>query len=289
MRKLLVTGATGKLGSMVVEKVLESVPAEQLAVSVRNPAKADHLRARGVDVRHGDFDRPETLDAAFAGVDRLLLISTDGDNETRIRQHSAAVDAARRASVGFIAYTSVSNASRSSLSLAEVHRATEKAIRETGIPFCFLRNNWYLENESGTIQAVLGGAPWVTAAGAGKVGWAPRRDYAAAAAAVLTGGGHDNAIYELSGKLLTQDELAAALAAVVGREVPVQHVDDDAYAALMKQAGVPEPVLPMLVGIQQGIRDGALEVESSDFERLLGHPPTPAHEALRSLVSALKV
>ncbi|MGG4482944.1 NmrA family NAD(P)-binding protein, partial [Paenibacillus illinoisensis] len=122
--KILVTGATGHLGSLVVEALLKTVSAGDLAVSVRNPEKAEALRAQGVDVRHGDFDQPDTLVKAFAGVDRLLLISTDGDNETRIRQHHAAVHAAKSAGVGFIAYTSVVNAENNTLSLAEVHRAT---------------------------------------------------------------------------------------------------------------------------------------------------------------------
>ena len=111
--KILVTGATGKFGTKVVETLLKTVPASQLAVSVRKPEKAEGLRARGVEVRHGDFDYPETLDSAFAGIDRLLIISADGDNETRIRQHANAVAAAERAGVKFIAYTSLANAQES--------------------------------------------------------------------------------------------------------------------------------------------------------------------------------
>lgn len=160
--KILVTGATGKLGSKVVETLLKVVAASDLAVSVRNPEKAEGLKNRGVEVRQGDFDHPETLTTAFAGVDRLLIISADGDNETRIRQHTNAVAAAKQANVKFIAYTSLGNASESSLFLAPVHRATEEAILKTGIPYCFLRNNWYLENEIGSIQGVLAGSPWVT-------------------------------------------------------------------------------------------------------------------------------
>lgn len=135
--------------------------------SVRDTEKASDLRSQGVEVRHGDFDNPASLDEAFAGVGRLLIVSTQGDNETRIRQHLAAVSAAERAGVGFIAYTSVTNAEETSLYLAPVHRATEEAIRKT---YSFLRNNWYIENEIGTIQGVLAGAPLVTSAGAGKVG-----------------------------------------------------------------------------------------------------------------------
>ncbi|MBD2868586.1 SDR family oxidoreductase [Paenibacillus arenilitoris] len=285
--KMLVTGATGKLGTKIVEALLKSVPASQLAVSVRNPDKAERLRARGVDVRHGDFDRPETLDAAFAGIDRLLIISADGDNDTRIRQHGNAVAAAARAGVRFIAYTSLADAGESSIFLAPVHRATEEAIAKTGIPYSFLRNNWYLENELGGIQGVIAGAPWVTSAGSGKVGWALQQDYAEAAAAVLAGVGHENTIYELSGKLLTQEQLASALGDVLGKEVPVRQVDDDAYADIMKGAGVPEFVLPILVGIQQGIREGALEIESGDFDKLLGRPAVPIREALARLAGEI--
>jgi NAD(P)H dehydrogenase (quinone) len=285
--KILVTGATGKLGTKVVEMLLKSVPASQLAVSVRNPEKAEGLRARGVDVRHGDFDHPETLDAAFAGIDRLLIISADGDNETRIRQHTNAVEAAARAKVGFIAYTSLANATESKNFLAPTHQATEKAILKTGIPYSFLRNNWYMENETASIQGILAGAPWVTSAGSGKVGWALQQEYAEAVAAVLEGNGHENTTYELSGKLLTQEEMAAALGTVLGKEVSVLQVDDDTYADIMKNAGVPDFVIPFLIGIQQGIREGTLEVESDDFEKLLGRPLTPINEALSQIVRGI--
>ncbi len=285
--KILVTGATGKLGSKVVEALLKTVSPEQLAVSVRDPKKADGLKARGVEVRQGDFDRPEALISAFSEVERLLMISTDGDNETRIRQHANAITAAKEAQVKFIAYTSVVKADESSLSLAEVHRASEEAIRKTGIPYAFLRNNWYLENEIGSIQGALAGVPWVTSAGNGKVGWALQKDYADAAAAVLTGNGHENKIYELSGKPLTQQELVSALETVLGKKILIQQVEDTDYAAILQGAGVPDYVLPLLVGIQKGIRDGALDVVSNDFEKLLGHSPAPIHEALAQIAGEI--
>ncbi|WP_020614928.1 SDR family oxidoreductase [Paenibacillus daejeonensis] len=284
--KILVTGATGHLGAKVVDSLLAKVSASDIAVSVRNPEKAEALRTKGVEVRQGDFDQPATLDAAFAGIDRLLIISADGDNETRIRQHGNAVDAAVRAKVGFIAYTSLAQADVSTNLMAPPHQATERAIRESGIPYAFLRNNWYLENELGSIQAVQAGAPWVTSAGSGKVGWALRQDYADAAAAVLTGEGHDNKTYELSGPLLTQEELAAEVGKVLGKDVSVQQVNDEAYADIMKQAGLPDFVLPIVVGIQQSIREGSLAVDSSDFEHVLGRPVTPIQTALRQLIEA---
>ncbi|KAI7278336.1 hypothetical protein KC345_g6065 [Hortaea werneckii] len=283
--KIALTGATGQFGAIVAETLLKTVPAENIVASVRNPEKAEKLVAQGVDVRHGDFDQPETLDAAFAGVDRLLIVSADGDNDTRVRQHKAAVDAAVRAGVGYIVYTSVADADDSSLFLAPVHRTTEEFIRESGIPYAFLRNNWYLENEAGSIQAAKAGAPWVTSAGEGKVGWATRGDYAEAAAAVLAGEGRENAVYELSGKPASQAELAAVVGGVLGKEVTVQQVDDAAYAGIMASVGVPEAALPIVVAIQGAIRDGALAIESSDLEKLLNRPLTPLSEGVRQLLA----
>ncbi|SDN38827.1 SDR family oxidoreductase [Bacillus sp. OK048] len=285
--KFLVTGATGKLGSKVVETILKTVPASQLAVSVRDPEKAEGLRSRGVEVRQGDFDRPESLDAAFAGIERLLIISADGDNETRIRQHTNAVAAAERAGVKFIAYTSLANATESKNLMAPPHVATEAAIIKTGIPYTILRNNWYLENEIGSIQGALAGAPWVTSAGDGKVGWALQQDYAEAAAAVLVGTEHENKVYELSGQPLTQEELVLALGGVLGKEIPVQQVNDETYAEIMKGIGLPDFVIPIVVGIQESIRNGSLDVESNDFEKVLGRPVTPINEALKQIVTEI--
>ncbi|KMY32249.1 NmrA family protein [Lysinibacillus xylanilyticus] len=285
--KILVTGATGKLGSKVVEALLKTILASDLVVSVQNPEKAEGLRALGVEVRHGNFNQPKTLDSAFSGIDRLLIISTFGDYETIMRQHKNAVAAAERAQVKFIAYTSVTNASESNFFLASSHRAREEAILKTGIPYSFLRNNWYFENEIGSIQGAMVGAPWITSAGKGKVGWVLRQDLAEAAANVLTGKGHENTVYELSGKLMTQEKLVSALVVVLGKEVHVQQVDDATYANIMKGAGVPEAYLPMLVNTQKGIRDGGLEIESNDLEKLLGRPSTPVNEALSQIISQI--
>ena len=285
---ILVTGATGKLGSTVVELLLERGLAGQLAVSVRNPVRASSYQERGIDVRQGDFDVPASLTHAFAGVDKILIISADGDNETRIRQHKTAVRAAQEAGVGFIAYTSISNASHNPLGLAEVHRTTEEAIHATGIPYAFLRNNWYLENELGFVQAALAGAPITTSAGKGRIGWALRADYAQAAAAVMAGSGHENAIYELSGPLATYDDFAGALSQVLGHPVLVNHVDDAAYGQSLTAAGLPGFLVQIFVGYASKIREGALAVESHDFQKLLGRPATPLREALQVLAAPLR-
>jgi NAD(P)H dehydrogenase (quinone) len=280
--KLLVTGATGQLGSLVVEALLKTVPADQLAVSVRDPKKAAHLTARGVDVRVADFTSPTSLATAFAGIDKLLLISSsDGD---RVAQHTAAIEAAKAAGVSFIVYTSAPNAQESSFFLVNDHRATENAIIASGIPYSILRNNWYLENEAGSIKGAAAGAPWLTMGGSGKVGWALRQDYAEAAANVLSGTGHENKTYELAGKLITYDELAAITAEVLGKDVPVQHVDEATYSEAMKAAGVPEPVIPFLVGVQAAIANGSLAVDSNDLEALLGRKATPLSQGIAEIV-----
>lgn len=282
--KILVTGATGNLGALVVEELLKLVPAENLAVSVRDPKKAKHLGTRGVDVRTANFNDYESLLTAFAGIDRLLMISTD-DLANRVNQQRAVVNAAKEAKVGFIAYTSAPNATSSKLALAESHSETEEAIKKSGIPYVILRNNWYLENEMGTFQTVMNGGPWVIASGNGKLGWATRRDYAEAAARVLAGQGRGNTTYELTGKPLTQEELSAIFATAMGRSVQVQYVSEEAYGQMLSEAGLPKPLVDALVSMQSQIGEGELEVESSDFEQLLGHPLTPLDEAIRSLLA----
>ncbi|VWX38401.1 SDR family oxidoreductase [Exiguobacterium oxidotolerans] len=281
--KLLITGATGKLGTKIVDHLLRRINADDLVVSVRNVEKAEDLKARGVEVRHGDFDLPKTLATAFAGIDRLLIISTDGEETTRIRQHTAAIEAAQAAGIGLIAYTSIANAQASQNFLARTHQVTERLIEQTGIPYVFFRNNWYLENEMATIDAVRDGADWLTAAGDGKVGWALQDDYAEAIATVLTTD-EPKAIYELSGPLLTQTEIAQALGAVLARPVAVQQVDLAMYADIMKQAGLPDFLIPMLISIQEGIAQDTLAVESQDFEQILGRPPVAISDALERLL-----
>lgn len=170
--------------------------------------------------------------------------------------------------------------------MAPPHVVTEEAIRESGIPYAFLRNNWYLENELASIQGVIDGAPWVTAARDGKVGWALQQDYAEAAANVLLKEQQESAVYELSGPLLTQRELVNALSEVLGRDVMLQEVNLEAYEETMRGAGMPESIVSLLVGIQKSIRQGTLEVHDSDFEPVLGRPVTPIQEALRELIGS---
>ena len=285
--KILVTGATGNLGSKIVESLLAQVPASNIAVSVRDihSEKAQGYQTQGIDVRFGDFEQPESLKATFAGVDRVFIMSTFGDFETIMRQHTNALEAAKAAGVKQIVYPSVTRADNSDFYLAGMHYAREEVIRNSGIPFVILRNNWYVENELETIQGCIAGAPWVTSAGKGKIGWVYRPDLAEAAANVLVTEGHDNKIYELSGENLTQQQFVDALGALLGKQVPLLAVDDAAYGEMLKSAGVPEAYIPMLVMTQKGIREGGLEVSSSDLETLLGRPTTSVKDALAQLLT----
>lgn len=286
--KYLVTGATGKFGGKVVDALLEKIDPSQIAVSVRDVTKANSLKAKGVEVRQGNFDDLDGLTQAFKGVERLLIVSTDGDNATRIKQHQNAVTAAKAAGVKFIAYTSVVNADQSELFLAEVHKKTEEAIKETGINYAFLRNNWYLENELSSIQGVLSGAPWLTSAENGRVGWAIQKDYAEAAAKALLDESLVNATFELSGPLYTQSQLADIVAKVSGKEVVVKNVSDEEYRETMAGFGLPDFILDMVVSIQQDIRKGTLDVEADDFEKLLGRQRTPIDQAINQLIKGFK-
>lgn len=286
--KILVTGATGALGNRVIETLLQSLPAEQVVASVRDTGKAEHLRSLGVEVRQADFDNADSLDKAFEGIDRVLIISTtEPVNEKRIAQHVNAINAAKRANVKLLAYTSGTKADETTLAMGLAHKATEEAILESGIPYSILRNNLYLETELNTMKACLAGAPIVTNAGEGKIGFALRKDYADAAAAVLKGEGHENKVYELSGKPITYDELAVEIGKVIGKQVLVNHVNDAVFGEFLKKAGIPEVMIPMLTATKAGVRNGVLEVDSNDLETLLERPVTPISKAVQTLILSL--
>jgi NAD(P)H dehydrogenase (quinone) len=279
---ILVTGATGNLGSLTVRHLLDRIPASELAVSVRDPAKAADLAALGVDVRRGDFADPDSLRTAFAGVDKLLLISADGPDEVRVARHRAAVTAAKEAGVGSIAYTSVTDADTSPLGLAKVHKATEEAIRESGIPFTFLRNAMYHENYTGTLPLAYELGALVTATGDGRIASVARDDLALAAAVVLTTDGHEGAVYELTGSgAWSFDELAALAGDVSGKPLDHRSVSAADRIAGLVGAGLPGFVAELLTDIEDNIGAGALTQVRPDLEKLIGRPATPIGEAVR--------
>ena len=280
---LLVTGASGHLGRLVVEALLErGTPAADIVATARTPESVSDLAERGIEVRRADYDDPASLDAAFAGVDRLLFVSGSAVG-ARITQHANVIDAARRAGVGFVAYTSITRADTSRLVLAAEHRATEELLAASGLTYALLRNSWYLENYTGQLPTVLEHGAVLGAAGEGRVSAATRADYAAAAAVVLAGGDHDGAVYELGGDhAFTLADFAAAVARVSGREVVYRDLSVEDYTAALVVAGVPEGYAAVLADGDRGIADGALFTDSGDLSRLIGAPTTDLEDALRA-------
>ena len=280
---LLVTGASGHLGRLVLEALLDrGTPATDLVATARSTDSIADLAERGVEVRHADYDDPASHDAAFAGVDRLLFVS-GSDVGARIPQHTNVVEAAKRAGVGFVAYTSITRADSSDLALAAEHRATEELLAGSGLTYALLRNSWYLENYTGQLPTILEHGAVLGAARDGRVSAATRADYAAAAAAVLAGGDHDGAVYELGGdQSFTLAEFAAVVARVSGREVLYRDLSVEDYTAALVTAGLPEGYAAVLADSDRGIGEGALFTDSGDLSRLTGRPTTTLEGAVRA-------
>ncbi|MFF5436799.1 SDR family oxidoreductase [Streptomyces achromogenes] len=278
---IVVTGATGHLGRHVVTQLLEKVPAERITAVVRDPAKAADLAARGVRLAVADYNAPETLDGLFAAGDKVLLISGSEVGKDRVAQHTAVIDAAKAAGVGLLAYTSAPGTLTAAL--ADDHRATEKVLLASGLPYTLLRNGWYHENYTEHLAPVLEHGAVVQAAGDGRVSSAARADYAAAAVAVLTGEGHENATYELGGdEAWSFAEYAAELSRQTGREIAYQPVSVADLTGILTGAGLPAPVAAILAGVDASIAEGELVVSSGDLSRLTGRPTTPLAEAVRA-------
>ncbi|AJT66256.1 SDR family oxidoreductase [Streptomyces chattanoogensis] len=276
----VITGATGALGRLVIEALLaRTAPGEIVAVA-RDRAKAADLAARGVAVRIADYGRPETLRDTFAAGDRVLLISGN-EAGRRLAQHSAVIDAARDAGVALLAYTSVLGGPAATFSIAEEHIATEQALLASGVPYCLLRNGWYHENYTGALAGTLKTGAVIGSADGGRVASAARRDYAEAAAEVLTGSGHEDSVYELSGDTAwTMAEYAAEVSRQTGREIPYRDLPEERYAALMTEAGVPGPAARMVADADAAIARGELASTPGDLARLLGRPTTPLADAI---------
>lgn len=276
----IVTGATGKLGRHVIEGLLAKVPANQVVAAVRDPAKAADLAARGVQVRRADYSKPETLESAFAGAQKVLLISSSEVGQ-RVAQHQAVVSAARKAGAWLIAYTSILRADSSRMLLAGEHKATEELIRASGVPFVFLRNGWYIENYTENLAPALAHGALVGSADGGRIAAATRADYAAAAVAVLTGSGHENKVYELAGDTaFTMAELAAEVSRHAGRAIAYKDLPPEQYQGVLVGAGVPAPFAEVLVNSDLGAARGELNDASGDLRRLIGRPTTPLADAV---------
>ncbi|MGC9498297.1 SDR family oxidoreductase [Streptomyces sp. WG7] len=282
---IVVTGATGHLGRHVVRQLLEKVPAGQITAVVRDREKAAGLADRGVRLAVADYNAPETFDNLFTAGDRVLLISGNEFDKGRVQQHTVVIDAARKAGVALLAYTSAPGSLTAAL--ADDHRATEKALVDSGVPYVLLRNGWYHENYTEQLAPVLEHGAVVQAAGEGRLSSASRADYAAAAVAVLTGDGHENRTYELGGdEAWSFAEYAAELSRQTGKKIVYSPVSTEAYTGILTGAGLPGPLASVLAGVDAAIEKGELVVSTGDLSRLAGRPTTPLVEALAAALKS---
>lgn len=281
---IAITGATGQLGQLVIEQLLNTVPANQIVAIVRNPAKAEALRQQGITVRQGDYADESTMTSALKGVEKLLLISSSEVGQ-RATQHQNVINAAKAAGVKFIAYTSLLHADKSPLGLHVEHVATEKALAESGIPYALLRNGWYTENYLASAPPALEHGVFIGAAGEGKIASATRADYAAAAARVISGDGHAGNVYELAGDhAWTLSELAAELSKQSGKNVAYQNMSEADFAAALKGVGLPAGLAEMLADSDVGASKGGLFDDSHTLSKLIGRPTTPLSESIKAIL-----
>ncbi len=286
--KYAVTGSTGHFGQQAVPYLDKISGADDTVIALaRNTEKANQLFSEDVEVRPGSYENVDELTESLKSVDRLLFISSQpGAKMPRIQQHKNVIQAAKNAGVQFIAYTSFPHADTTAAPLAADHQATEKAIEASGIAHAFLRNNWYLENELGTLTAAKNGEPFVYAAGDGQVGWQSEKYYAQAAATVLTLA-QPKTVYEFSGPLHTYAELAEAVKQATGSSFEVNDVSEEDYKAGLKNAKLPEPVIDMVMMIQKLIKHGDLSEanDDHDLEDVLGKTLPTLEEEVQSLLS----
>jgi NAD(P)H dehydrogenase (quinone) len=278
--KIGITGATGQLGRIVVEKLKEKVAAENIVVLVRTPQKAADL---GVAAVTFDYESPNA--EALKGIDKLLLISGNEIGK-RLEQHTKVIAAAKLAGVKQIVYTSLLRTDVSTLMLAGEHLGTEKVLAESGIPFVLLRNGWYTENYTGSLAETIASGVLIGSSGEGKVASATRADFAEAAVAVLTTEGQDGKVYELAGdEAFTMAEFAAELSKLSGKTVEYKNLPVEDYVAALKGAGVPEMWAQFYGNTNVATEKGDLFDDGHQLSKLIGHPTTPLYKVLAQTLS----
>lgn len=284
---IVVTGATGHLGNLIVNALLrDGTPAADITAAGRSIEKLADLAARGVRVARIDYEHPESLHAAFEGAETLMLVSGTEFGK-RAQQHIAAIDAAKASGVKRIVYTSAPSATTSALVVAPEHKATEEYLQASGVPFTILRNGWYHENYVQSAKSAAESGVLAASVGDGRVSSASRADYADAAAAVLTGAGHEGKTYELSGDHAWDwDEFASTVSAITGREVTHQRLTSEEHQAALLGAGLDEGTAGFVVALDGNIRDGLLGHTPGELQKLIGRPTTPFADGLREALAA---
>jgi NAD(P)H dehydrogenase (quinone) len=282
---IVVTGATGQLGRLVIEELLRTQSASSIVAAVRDPAKAADLAARGVRVRRADYTEPATLKTAFAGADKVLLISSSEVGQ-RVAHHRAVIDAAIASDVRFIGYTSLLRTDTSPLGLAREHSETEAMLQASGIPHVVLRNGWYTENYASAVSTALAHGALLGSAGDGRIASAARADYAVAAAFAMTLANQAGQVYELAGDTAyTLAEFAAEIARHSGKPVVYMNLPRAEYESALVGVGLPEPIAGLLADADSGASQGGLFDDKRQLSALIGRATTPM---AATLAEALK-
>jgi len=276
---ILVTGAAGQLGQRVIHHLIETykIAPGTIVAATRSPEKLAMLASKGVLTRKADFDDPAGLEQAFAGIDRLLIISTDALDTPgkRLAQHKVLISAAAKAGVKHIAYTSMPAPDNSLVTFAPDHLGTENAIKASGLAYTILRNAWYQENLLMGLPAAFASGNWYTASGDGVTPYIAHDDCARAAAAALARPAANETFNITGPELLTPDQIAAIARDVVGKPLNVVKVTDEQLAGGMKQAGLPDFLIPTFVSFDTATRNGDFNLVSNDVETLTGRKPAP--------------
>jgi len=276
--KIAVTGATGQLGRLVVEQLKSRTSADNIVALVRTPEKALDL---GVNARDFDYNQTEGLEEALNGIDTLLLISGSEVGQ-RATQHSNVIEAAKKAGIKWIVYTSLLHADTSTLSLAGEHLATEKMLKESGVEHTILRNGWYTENYTGSIDGALAGGAFIGSAGDGKISSAARADFAEAAAVVLSDESHKGKVYELAGDdSYTLSDLAEEISKQTGKDIPYKNLAEADYASALKSFGIPEAFAEAIASWDVSASKGDLFDDSKQLSKLIGRATTPMAETVK--------
>jgi len=283
---ILITGASGQLGRLVLTELLKTTPAGQIAALVRRPEAAAEIEALGVTVRKGDYTDPAALSAAMDGIEKLLLISSSEIGQ-RTPQHRNVIDAAKAAGVSLIAYTSLLRADSSIMALAGEHVETEAYLAESGVPHVLLRNGWYSENVLGNAPMAIEHGTYIGSIGEGRISGATRADYAAAAAAVLTSDeAQAGKVYELAGDAsFALAELAEETSKLTGKPVAYTNMPEADYAGALLQAGLPEGLATLLANSDVSAAQGALEDNGKALSALIGRPTTPWQDTLAAILA----
>lgn len=285
MMKIAITGATGQLGHLVIQELLKQVEANNIIALVRDLKKAESLKQQGIELRLFDYDQPETLAPALVGIDKLLLISAN-EIGRRTPQHKAVIEAAVASNVPYIAYTSLLNADKNPLGLAQEHRETEALIQQSGLHYTFLRNNWYSENYLANVQHTADVGTLYGSAENGQISSASRQDYAEAAAKVLASNGHENKIYELAGSTsFTLTDLAQFIGLAAGKSVQYQNISANDYSKALTEAGLPVGLVEVIVDADVQTAKGAMFSDRNDLENLIGRKTTSIQDQVKALLN----